>query len=98
MADNVLASGGALVVATAQDAAGVQHQKLVPEFLSSAGSPQSVTTQTPLPTETASATELLTAILVELRLKNYMFSTIYASEIEQLELKRADIQSWPVTL
>ena len=97
MPDNVILASGALVVATAGDAQNVQHQKVVPEFLTGGGLPASVGTGSPLPTETPAITELLLSILVELRTQNSMIYAMTQTEVEPIELARDRERQLPIT-
>ena len=78
------------------DGSGVQHQVVVPEFM--AGSkPVTISPSSPMPVETPSFTELLTALLVEQRITNVLLCQLVYTEVEPLETLRALYQSYPVT-
>ena len=98
MADNVLASGGALVVATKEDAKGIQHQEMVQEFLTNGDQPMNVGVASPMPVESPALTELLTAILIEQRITNQLLSALVQTETEPIEMLRAAFKDLPVTL
>ena len=98
MADNTVLASGALVVATKGDLQNVQHQEVVNEIVSSAGEPINIGTTNPMPVESTALNELLTAILIELRVQNDVFYAQMASEVEPLELLRAKYKDYPVTL
>ena len=96
MPDNVISSSGPLVVGTKEDPSGVQHQKMIPEFL--AGNlPVPVAPTSPQPTENPSDTELLKAILVELRVQNSMIYALLNTEVEPVEMMRSIFKDMPVT-
>jgi hypothetical protein len=97
MADNVQLSSGALIVATKGDGSNVQHQEVVTEFLTGGQVPVQVATIAPLPTERPSGDELLTAILVELRVLNAQMNVLTYPEAEPLDLLRNFYQTLPVT-
>lgn len=97
MADNVVLASGALTVATAGDAQNVQTQKVIEGLLSSAGAPLSVTTQLPLPVDMPTVAELLTSILIELRVGNELAYALAWTETEPLEMLREKYKDYPVT-
>lgn len=99
MPDNVALTPGPLVVATKGDATGVQHQEVVVEFLTSAGQPVVASTISSLPVTNDTIVELLTAILLELRVLNDLqeataFGTNVLSD-DELRFKNRDL---PVTI
>ena len=96
MADNVLSSGGPLTVATKQDPNGVHHQAMVPEHLYG-DLPIPVKPESPFPIGNPQEIELLTAILVELRVQNSMIYAFINTEVEPTETMRAVFKDWPVT-
>lgn len=98
MADNVQLATGPLVVATRGDAANVQHQAVVPEFLSGGGIPIPVSVGSPSPTSDTDQIALLTAILIELRVRNELAYSQVWPEVEPLESLRAKYKDFPVTL
>jgi len=98
MADNVVLASGALVVATAGDAQNVQTQKVIEGFLSSAGAPMSVGVAMPMPVDSPQLTELLTALLIEMRVANDLAYAFIQTEAEPLEMLRAKYKDFPVTL
>jgi hypothetical protein len=95
MADNVTVSQGQLSVATVQDRAGVQHQKMANEFLSSAGDPINVATGAPMPVDSPTGNDLMFSILVELRILNQLIYTLVAPESEPIELLRDSLRQLP---
>ena len=97
MADNVLASGGQLYVATKQDNTGVQHQEVVPEFLSGGKEPIQIATIAPLPTEDPTMLLVLQSLLVEQRITNQLLYAWINTEVEPLESLRAQYKDWPIT-
>lgn len=97
MADNVVLASGALSVATKGDLTNVQHQQVAAEILSSAGVPLPLATNVPLPIVSEPIQELLTAILVEMRVMNELYYTFIQTEAEPIELLRQKYQSYPVT-
>jgi len=96
MADNVQLSQGPLIVATKGDAANVQHQEVVAEFMAGV-SPVQVATGAPLPTYDDVQTELLTSILVEMRVLTTLLYSLSWTEVETLEDLRALFKTYPVT-
>ena len=97
MSDNVISSVGGLTVATKEDPTGVQHQAVVPEFMVGA-LPLPARTISPFPTEDVPQQQLLTSILIELRVLNDMLYKLMASEVEPLDMMRAVIKDMPVVL
>lgn len=97
MADNVVLASGQLVVATAGDAQNVQTQKVIAGLLSSAGTPLSVSTQLPLLVEIPPVVELLTAMLIEMRVHNELLYVLTNTEAEPIELLRQKFKDYPVT-
>jgi hypothetical protein len=88
MVDNVVFSTGQLVVATKGDNSDIQHQKVVDEFLTGGGLPQPVSTISPMPMESPLIVDLLTQILIELRVQNELkYQQVYP-EVEPLETLR----------
>lgn len=98
MPDNVTIANAPIVVATLGDAQNVQHQEVVNEFLSGGGAPLNVATNSPLPTADDSLRELLTAVLVELRIANELQFSLAYPEVEELALLRMKYLDWPATI
>ena len=97
MANNVILASGALTVATIGDAQNVQTQSVVDSFLSSAGAPINAGTTTPIPIVNDVETELLTNVLIELRVLTELIYALVNSETEPLELLRSKFKDYPVT-
>lgn len=95
---NVPISTGAVTVASVADDRNVQHQEVTLEYLDANGQPRNVGAIAPLPVESSAEVELLTAILVELRILNELEYAEVWPESEPLESLRAKYQSLPITL
>ena len=98
MANNVTLASGALVVATQGDANNVQTQKVITDFLSSAGLPIDVATTTPLIVTDQAQIDLLTAILIELRVLSELTYSMCKTESEHIEDYRTKYKDFPVTV
>lgn len=98
MPDNVQLASGPLVVATKGDAANVQHQAVVSEYLSGGSQPVAVGTGSPFPTVDDIQVALLTAMLVEMRVQNEMIYQKMQTEVEPLESMRLKYKDFPITL
>ena len=97
MSNNVVLASGALTVATIGDDQNVQTQEVADNFLSSAGAPINVSTGAGMPIANDTETELLTNILIEMRVLTQLMYTITAPEAEPLEMLRAAFKDLPVT-
>jgi hypothetical protein len=97
MSDNVILASGAVTFATKGDPANVQHQQVAAEILSSAGVPLPLSTSVPLPVVSEPIQELLTAILVELRVQSEMQYALANTECEPIEMLREKFKGYPVT-
>ena len=96
MPDNVTIAQGPLVVATVQDDKGIQHQEVTNEFLGPGGQPLNVGTLMPMPVADQAQIDLLTAILIELRVANELRYALSWPETEALEDLREKYKTYPV--
>lgn len=96
MPDNVVASVGAVTVATEEDAKGAQHQRMVNEIMHG-DNPVNISTQIPQPVSSDKIEELLGAMLIEMRVHTYMMFQMWNTECEPPELMRAALSRLPVT-
>lgn len=94
MADNVQLTAGALYVAT-RESDGIQHQKMVPEFLHG-GVPVAVGPTAPAPSVDDANNLLLTQILIELRAQSEMMYSQTNLAVEPLELLRVKYKEYPI--
>lgn len=96
MPENVVQSVGAVTVATEEDAKGAQHQRMVGEIMHG-DNPVNLSTQIYLPISSPEIQELLTAILIELRVHTYQQNQMWNTECEPPELMRRAIGALPIT-
>ena len=98
MADNVPLSVSAVTVATKDGGDGVQHQKVVLEFVTSGGIPIAVGSGAPMMISDDTQIELQRAILMELRIANELRYALCYTEVEPLEALRDKYRDYPITI
>jgi hypothetical protein len=98
MADNVPLSLTAVTVATRDGGDGVQHQKVVNEFLTAGGIPLATGVGVPQPIADDLQAQIQTAMLIEMRVLNELLYVLTQTEVEPLEALRAKYSDYPITI